>query len=101
MGSLFKVNIMYTDLKNLLSENAANQKIPVYATVLDGDDLYAAGSVENAYILMGSESSGIHHSLLDFATHRVTITASDSAPDSLNVAIATGIICYEFRRPKK
>jgi TrmH family RNA methyltransferase len=101
MGSLFKVKIIYENLEKVFSENAVNQKLPVYAMDLKGESTYEAKYVENAYIILGSEAQGIDPALDQYITHSITIPAFNSGPDSLNVAIATGIICYEFRRHKK
>jgi TrmH family RNA methyltransferase len=49
-------------------------------------------------ILLGNESSGLSPQWLDLCDRRVTIPMSSRA-DSLNVAVATGILLYNFSRP--
>lgn len=90
--------------------------IPVYATTLDGDDIRSTElNTSDALILMGSERDGLSCELVQGSTCRLHIPSfdmegdirhtdtgntSDSA-ESLNVAIATAVICYEFRRRKQ
>ena len=77
--------------------------IPVYATALDGEDIRSAAiDTSRALILMGSERDGLSPALMAAATRRLHIPSFASNPDgaaeSLNVAIATAVTCYEFRR---
>ncbi len=95
MGSLFRVNLVYTDLMELFSQN---EKITVYGAVLDGENIYAKTlSTKSAVILMGNESKGISSDLLPFVTDKIKIPGFGSA-ESLNVATATAVICSEFKR---
>jgi TrmH family RNA methyltransferase len=101
MGSLFRLRPVYLDLEVLLERNAATVRRPVYGTVLDGENLYAASLEAAGYVLMGKEASGIHPALLPYVTHRLTIPAAAkgaAAPESLNVAVAAAVVCSEFRR---
>jgi TrmH family RNA methyltransferase len=99
MGALFKINITYSDLKNVFEKNKTVKNLPVYGTVLDGKNLYEEDLSGDGFILIGSESSGISHDLYKFVTHKITIPSyGNKAIDSLNVAVATGIICAEFRK---
>ena len=68
---------------------------------LNGTSIYESEYVENAYIILGSESLGIDPSLDEYITQKITIPSFNKGPDSLNVAVAAGIICYELRRHKK
>jgi len=103
MGSLFRLQPVYQELEKLFERNAATARLPVYGTVLDGEDLYAASLGKEGYILMGKEASGIHPALLPYVTRRLTIPAAvkeGAAPESLNVAVAAAVVCSEFRRRK-
>ena len=59
-------------------------------------------AASRALILMGSERDGLSPALMAAATRRLHIPSFASNPDaaaeSLNVAIATAVTCYEFRR---
>lgn len=91
MGSLARVNIYYTDLSQLISEH---REIPVIGTLLDGKPLSKVNLPDNGFLLMGNEGKGISSELKTLITHPVTIPPVNQVnhPDSLNVAIATGIL---------
>lgn len=88
MGSLSKVNVIYTDLPQWLNENNA---IKIYAAALNGRDLTEVGKIKEGLLIIGNESKGISKSLLDLADEKITIPKIGSA-ESLNAAVAAGII---------
>lgn len=93
MGALSQVKIIYTDLKKLLVEC----KLPVYAGLLQGKNIYHTTWKNAAFLLLGSEGKGISPDLLPFITHPVTIPGKGST-ESLNVAVAAAIFCAEIQR---
>lgn len=102
MGSVFRQRAVFCSLPQLVRGCTA-AGIPVYATALDGEDIRSAGlCASRALILMGSERDGLSPALMSAATRRLHIPSFASNPDgaaeSLNVAIATAVTCYEFRR---
>lgn len=102
MGSVFRQRAVFCSLPQLVRGCTA-AGIPVYATALDGEDIRSAGlCASRALILMGSERDGLSPALMAAATRRLHIPSFASNPDgaaeSLNVAIATAVTCYEFRR---
>lgn len=102
MGSIFRQRAVTCDLHaHVRGCTAAG--IPVYATALNGEDIRSAAlDTTRALILMGSERDGLSPALMAAATRRLHIPSFASNPDgaaeSLNVAIATAVTCYEFRR---
>jgi RNA methyltransferase, TrmH family len=88
MGSIARVKILYMELKEWLS---AQKQIPVYATVLDGQDIRSMKKLDEGIILVGNESKGLSPELLQLANIRITIPGKGTA-DSLNAAVATGIV---------
>ncbi len=98
MGALFQVQVFYRDLAEIFSKNNATCNLPVYGTVLDGKNIYKEELSKHGFIIVGNESSGINHELMKFVTHKITIPSMGGKIDSLNVAVATGIVCSEFRR---
>lgn len=89
MGSLSRVQVVYTDLNTYLSQNPG---MPVYAAVMDGADIASIKKPEEGYLLIGNESKGIRRSLLDQGNLiRVTIPRRGQA-ESLNAAVAAGIL---------
>lgn len=96
MGSLARVPLYYTDLKELLKQTS----LPVYGTLLDGENIYKQPLTSEGIIVMGNEGNGISPKVRSLIKNRLLIPdfhEGDTA-DSLNVAIATAITCSEFRR---
>lgn len=93
MGSFARVKVSHTDLTQYL----AKQIKPVYGAFLEGVNIHKTDLVKSAFIVMGSESHGISESVGQFITDKVTIPNFGQA-ESLNVAMATGIILDNFKR---
>lgn len=91
MGAIYRVNVVYTDLKNFLT----NSEQPTYAALLDGTDFQKVSFEENALLIMGNEGKGIHNELLPFINHRITIPKVGQA-ESLNVGTATAILAAKM-----
>lgn len=103
MGALAHVQVIpLTDTVGVVRRFRA-EGVPVYGAFLDGTNLYEAElpSVSRPTILvMGNEGRGISPEVAVGVTHRLTIPVFGTAghTESLNVAIATAIICSEWRR---
>lgn len=100
MGALARVNMKYGDLEKFLNENS---QIPIYGTLLDGDNMYEQDITSNGIIVMGNEGKGIRHEIEKLITKKLYIPnypIGQATSESLNVAIATAIVCAEFRRRK-
>ncbi len=98
MGSIGRVNIIFKDLIALIN---AFSKIQIFGAVLDGDNVFDISNPANGFIIIGNESNGIHPDLRKKLTHPITIPNFNTSAESLNAAIATGIICAAFRCTKK
>ena len=98
MGSIARVNMIYTDLPALLDSLPATT--PVYGTLLDGDNIYTQELTKGGIIIMGNEGKGLSEAVRQRVNRRLLIPAfsHDDTAESLNVAIASAIICSEFRR---
>jgi TrmH family RNA methyltransferase len=75
--------------------------IPVYGTFLDGENMYQKTMENRGLIVMGSEGKGVSKEVEAFVSERLYIPnypAGRETSESLNVAIATAIVCAEFRR---
>ena len=104
MGSLARVKVHYTDIIKLIE---SVKDVPVYGAILGGDNIYKSELSENGFIVMGNESKGISEKILKHITHKISIPSfsnqknnatGKTGAESLNVAVATAIICSEFRR---
>lgn len=89
MGSIARVKVSEWALEEVLAEN---RQVPVFATVLDGRSITEYSRINEGLILAGNEGVGLSRAMVDAATHRVTIPGKGKA-ESLNVAVATGIVC--------
>ncbi len=99
MGSIARVNIFYTNLSAFLKEICSEVK--VYGTTVssDGKNICDKKLEKRAVIIIGNESAGISEKLLPYISENIYIPCSSAGNiDSLNAAVATGIICYEFQR---
>lgn len=105
MGSVLRKRVHYTDLRILLPK-LTEAGVAVYGTTLEnGENIYTKPlHRERSIVVMGSENNGISKDLLQSIPERLYIPPfiarqGVSIPESLNVGVATSIVCYEFRRP--
>ncbi len=99
MGSIAHVDIQYTDLPQWL--DSLPDDFPAFATTLDGDNLYEAQLPANAVIVMGNEGNGVSQEVQQRLSKKLYIPSynnQEKGAESLNVAMATAIICAEWRR---
>jgi TrmH family RNA methyltransferase len=76
---------------------AGNPGLPVFAAVLQGESVYTVPPPAKGLIVIGNESKGIRRELLEHIHHPITIPRIGGA-ESLNAAVATGIILSHFVR---
>jgi len=92
MGSFTRVNLYYCSLAEYLSK----VKTPVYGAELQGQDIHKKFA-SSGFIVLGSEASGVTNEVQKFITEKITIPRYGKA-ESLNVAVATAIICDNLKR---
>ena len=100
MGAILRVRVHYTDLGAFLHDAGA-AGLPVYGTFLEGENIYGTTLTEEGVVVMGNEGRGISQAAARAVTHKLFIPpypADRRGSESLNVAMATGIVCSEFRR---
>lgn len=98
MGALTRVKVHYVDLVSFLE---SKQNLPIYGTFLDGKNMYDQDVTNNGIIVMGNEGNGISADIERLINKKLFIPSyppERSTSESLNVAIATAIVCAEFRR---
>jgi TrmH family RNA methyltransferase len=97
MGSLTRVRLVYTDLYSFLKSE--NRESTIYGTFLEGENIYQTELSHNGIIVMGNEGKGISPEIAGLVSRKLLIPAfADNVAESLNVAVATAIVCSEFRR---
>jgi len=97
MGSFCRVEVSYTDHLHWLK--SLPQHVHIYGTVLNGEPLSSVAPQFPAVVVIGNESHGISAEALQCIRHNITIPgASRFGAESLNAAMAAGIVLYEFRK---
>ena len=95
MGSLTRVNLVYTDLEAYLSK----QRLPVYGAFMDGENVYRSQLPEEAILVLGNEANGVSAAVSEKIQQKISIPQfGSSTTESLNVAIAGAILVSEFKR---
>lgn len=100
MGAISRVKAHYLQLESFMEE-ACEKGIPIYGTFLDGENIYKKTLSPSGIVVMGNEGRGISPGITALIKERLYIPPyPDGTPsgESLNVGIATAIICSEFRR---
>ena len=98
MGGIARVKLHYISLPELI---ASLEDIPVYGTFLDGENMYTQPLSAYGLIVMGNEGNGIGDEVKRLINRKLYIPnypAERETSESLNVAIATAVVCAEFRR---
>lgn len=98
MGSLFHLPVLSGLGEELFVQAARKAGYELLVTCLDGaDNLYKADLQGRLAFVMGNEANGVSPALLAAADKRVFIPMQGRA-ESLNVAMAAGIVMFEALR---
>lgn len=98
MGSFLRCQVIYAD-PIVVIDSAHHQKIMTYAAALGGENMHELQLSREALLVMGNESKGISQEVLERVKQLIRIPSfGKGGVDSLNVSIATAILCAEFRR---
>ena len=94
-GAIFKINVIRDDLCSVINK-IKTFNIPVYGTdVVNGIDVSSLN--EDSYaVVMGSEGNGVSLEVKELVDKNIYIKTNNV--ESLNVAVATGIILYELNK---
>ena len=99
MGSIARVKMYYLSLNELI--NSLPTDYPIYGTLLDGEDIYEEKLSANGLIVMGNEGNCISAAIRQRVNRKLLIpnfSVGTTRAESLNVAIATAVVCSEFKR---
>lgn len=99
MGALARVKVHYLNLNSFFTDLPAG--LPVYGTFMDGENIYSEHLNSNGIIVMGNEGNGISEAIAQKVNRRLLIPnypPGVETSESLNVAVATALVCAEFRR---
>ncbi|MEQ8361328.1 MAG: RNA methyltransferase [Cyclobacteriaceae bacterium] len=96
MGSFTRVQLAYTNLMDWIPQWNAH----VYGTFMEGEDVHSMCFDKRGVIVIGNEANGISPEIQSLVTDRITIPGAMGA-ESLNAAVATGIVLDNWSRLKK
>ncbi len=100
MGAVASLPCIQVTLNDFFEKH---KELPVYGTFLEGTPIHKTKLTSNGVILLGNEGKGISKLLEPYVKHKIFIppfSKKNKPIDSLNVAMAASIVCYEFRRGK-
>jgi TrmH family RNA methyltransferase len=98
MGSFTRVQAYYCDVTAYLQQQDGN--VPIYGAFLEGKNVHTLPFAKSGILIMGNESQGIRPELEPLVSSKIHIPRYGGA-ESLNVGIATAIICDNIRRNQK
>ncbi len=96
MGSFCRVAIQYVSLVDYLT--TAHKTI--YGTFLEGTDVHEFSFSTGGFVIIGNESIGISPEVERLVSQKITLPRYGKA-ESLNAAIATGIVLDVIRQSQK
>ncbi len=96
MSAFLSVKVIYINFDDLSNRFSA---LPIIATTMDGEDIFEQALPKKGIIIIGNEGNGISKALLEKSDFQISIPShsKNKGAESLNAAIATGIICAQFR----
>lgn len=96
MGAFLRVQWLTADLPDVLAQ-APN--LPVWSADMGGHDVFSLAAPTAGILVIGNEGQGIPEAVRLLTTQTIAITAPPgSGAESLNAAVATGILCAALRR---
>ena len=102
MGALARVKVHVVNLEEFLK--TCQSYLPIYGTFMNGETIYDKNLTSNGIIVMGNEGNGISAEIEKLITERLLIPnfpLGQVTSESLNVGVATALVCGEFRRRKE
>jgi len=93
MGSYLHLNLHVAELKDI---KKAHSSIPIMLAVLDGKDMKTYSQLSRGIIVLGNEGNGVSKETYAVADHLVRIEGHSNKIDSLNVAVAAGVLASYF-----
>ncbi|MDD4746838.1 MAG: RNA methyltransferase [Salinivirgaceae bacterium] len=101
MGALFRTQVIYGDLPDFITKMKNGNQSAIFTTELGGTSIYDQEIASNSMLIFGSESHGVRPEISILSDQRLLIPSfppNGRDMESLNVGVAVGITCAEFRR---
>ena len=100
MGSIFRVPFVYVDDLLEVAETIKQKNIITYAAHLNGTDYTKEDYQKGTAFFIGNEGNGLTDKLTDKAQKKIKIPMCGKV-ESLNAAMASGLLVYEARRQRQ
>jgi TrmH family RNA methyltransferase len=100
MGSFNRIKLHECDFE-VLADLANKSGVPVFGAFMNGDNIYQTQLPKQAVLVMGNEGNGIRPAVEKQITNKLSIpnfSDNEIKAESLNVSVATAILCSEFKR---
>ena len=97
MGAIYRVNIIKCKKIIKTLENVKKHKYEIIATSLQTENTIYDLDYKKQVIVIGNESNGVSQDVLNIVDKKVKIPMLGKT-ESLNAAVATGVILYEYSR---
>lgn len=98
MGSIFRMGITVTGNLAGSLHSLRGEGYSIISSQLDGEPFYERSPVNDCFcLIIGNEGNGISENVKKSATHRLKLPMRGGA-ESLNAAVAAGIMMYELTR---
>lgn len=94
-GMLFYINIIRTDLMEILPRLKKNNYTIYTTNVSNGTDIKKCEKQNQFALIVGNEGNGVSKKVSDYADYTIYIKTNNNV-ESLNVAVATSILLYEL-----
>jgi TrmH family RNA methyltransferase len=92
MGSFLRVRVAAMDIATVMGD----VNLPVYGALLAGSSIYETKFTKEGFLVIGNESKGIRPEINSMVTQAISIPKFGAA-ESLNAAVATGIILSHWK----
>ena len=99
MGAIFRINIIRSDDLVATIKEIKKHKFKVIATSLQTNDSIYDIDYKKSAIIIGNEANGVSQEVMETADKKVKIPMLGKT-ESLNAAVATGVMLYEYVRQK-
>jgi len=100
MGSFARVAVTECSFIQLKTV-AKRSNVTIYGTFMEGANVYTQNPPKKSVLVMGNEGNGISKKIADSVDQKISIPNFSETPqkaESLNVSVATAILCSEFKR---
>ena len=98
MGSIFRMGLLFPENLADCLVSLRGEGYSILSSQLDGTPFYERKDVREKWVLViGNEGNGVSRAVQEAATHRLRLPMRGGA-ESLNAAIAAGIMMYELMK---